>query len=130
MPSAAVPVPSTSIANVVDAAGRWLTVTATSTVPPSSATDTACFDVPAASVPNATLALPASSSVIFTVPDAPEDAATQPDSDVDSVAVNVSSPSTRSSDASGTVSVAVFVFSATVTVDGVVPVSDADAPPP
>ena len=130
--SVAVPVPSTSTANVVDAPGRWLTVTGTFTVPAdtSSATDTACFAVPDALLPNATFAASASPSVIFTVPDAPEDAATQPDTDVDSVAVNVSSPSTRSSDASGTVSVAVVLFTATVTVDGVVPVSDDDALPP
>ena len=129
--SVAVPVLSTSTANVVDEPGRWLTVTGTSSMPPEtfSATRTACFDVPAASLPNATLASSSSPSPMVTVAVAPEDAAFQPAAVVDSVASNVSSPSTRSSSASGIVSVAVLLFAATVTEAGVVPVSSADALP-
>ena len=58
---------------------------------------------------------------------APAPTAVQPVSDVEIVAVNVSSPSTSSSDAIGIVRSAVWLNSATVTVDGVVPVSAADA---
>ena len=128
--SVAVPVFSTSTANVVGEPGRWLTVTGTFSMLPEtfSSTDAACFEVPAASVPNATLASSSPSSMV-TVAVAPEDAAFQPETDVDSVASNVSSPSTRSSSASGTVSVAVLLFAATVTEVGVVPVSSADALP-
>ena len=117
--------------NVVDAPGAALTVTGTFSEPPDtfSATEAVYFDVPVALVPNATFASSSSSSSIVTVALAPEDAALQPDTAVDSVAVNVSSPSTRSSEASGIVSVAVLVFTATVTVLGVVPVSVDDALP-
>ena len=51
--SVAVPVGTTSMANVVDDPGRWLTVTGTFSVPTFSATDAVCFEVRAASDPNA-----------------------------------------------------------------------------
>ena len=124
--SVAVPDASTSTANVVEDCGRWLTVTGTFSDPPltSSSTETAYFAVPAASTPNATFAAAASSSVIVTVAlSPPEEAAFQPETEVETAAVNVSSPSTNSSDAIGIVRVAVVSFAATVTVDGLVPVS-------
>ena len=129
--SVAVPVPSTSTANVVDEPGRWLTVTGTFSMPPEtfSSAEAAYFTVAVASVPNATLASSSSPSSMVTVAVAPEDASFQPETDVDSVASNVSSPSTRSSSASGTVSVAVLLPADTVTEVGVVPVSSADALP-
>ena len=119
------------MSNVVSDCGRWLTVTGTSSMPPEtfSTAEAAYFVVAAASVPNAILASSWSASVMVTVATAPADAASQPETDVESVASNVSSPSTRSSSASGMVSVAVLLFAATVTVDGVVPVSAADALP-
>ena len=129
--SVAVPVFSTSTANVVGEPGRWLTVTGTFSMPPEtfSSAEAAYFTVAVASVPNATLASSSSPSSMVTVAVAPEDASFQPETDVDSVASNVSSPSTRSSSASGIVSVAVLLFAATVTEVGVVPVSSADALP-
>ena len=53
--SAAVPVERTSTVKVVDALGRWLTVTGTFSVPPATASDTlsAYFAVEPGSVPNA-----------------------------------------------------------------------------
>ena len=125
--SVAVPPVTTSTANEVDAPGRWLTVTGTFSDPPEtfSATEAVYFDVSAASVPNATFAVPASASVIVTVAlSAPLEAADQPVTEVEIVTVNVSESSTSPSVAIGMLSVAVAASCGTVTVAAVVPVSD------
>ena len=104
------------MSNVVEAPGRWLTVTGTLSDPPDrfSLTVRVYFVVACAFVPNAIFAESTSSSVIVTVAvAAPVEASLQPDTDVESFTLNVSSPSTRSSDLNGTVSILVLLPGAT-----------------
>ena len=117
LPSAAVPVDRTSTAKVVDAPGRWLTVTGTLSVAPLTASDTVAvyFAVDPAPVPNATLALARSSSWMVTVAVEGMPARKTDPSGAVTVTVSVSSSSTRSSDVVTTLLLAVATLAAMAT---------------
>ena len=115
--SSAVPVERTFTVKVVDAAGRWLTVTGTLSVPPVTASDTVavCLAVDPASLPNAILALARSSSWMVTVAVAGLPTRNADPSGVERVTVSVSSSSTRSSDVVTTRPLAVATLAAMAT---------------
>ena len=117
LPSVAVPVERTLTVKVVDAEGRWLTVTGTLRVAPVTASDTVavCFAVDAALAPKAILALARSSSVMVTVAVEGSPARNADPSGVERDTVNVSSSSTRSSDVVTTLAPAVAALAAMAT---------------
>ena len=117
--SVAVPPVRTSTVTVVEACGRRLTWMGTFSTPPDTSSATLrVYAVVRPDVPNPMRALSSSSSVTVTVAAVSPDVPAQPDTEVDSVTVNVSSPSTRESLLVGTRSVAVVAPEDTVTDDG------------
>ena len=115
--SAAVPVERTSTVKVVDAPGRWLTVTGTFRVAPATASDTVVvyFTVDAGALPKAILAVARSLLMMVIVAAFPRwESTLHPLSSAVTVTVKVSDPSTSASAAMGMRMVSLLLPTVTV----------------